>query len=103
VAYRAAVLVEHTAIDDDARADGALARFRIVDDEIVVELAEHGVPECRTGDFGKRIGERHRSPLGGTHDGALVTGRECRRMPCSVALEKTRDQRQRVSHFSSPE
>ena len=49
-------------MDDDALADGALAGLGEIVDQVVVELAEHGVAEDRAGDFRQRVVEATEAP-----------------------------------------
>src|SRR5690606_32056348 len=57
---RAAVLVEDTTVDDDARTDRALARAGVIVDQVVVELTDDVVAETRPGVLGDRSFERQK-------------------------------------------
>src|SRR5690606_30913771 len=103
VRHGPAVLVEHTPIDDDARTDSALAWLGIVDGQIVIELAKHGVSEDRPRRLRQCVGKRDRRALRRAHHAAAISRREGRRMPAAVPLEKSPHLRKRVFHFSSPD
>src|SRR5690606_38382475 len=63
VRNRAAVFVQNAPIDDDTRADGAFTRLGVIDGQVVVQLAQHGMAEGWAGHFRKRIGKGNRRAL----------------------------------------
>src|SRR5690606_14518630 len=84
-----AQLVENAPVDDDARADCALARPGEIVDEVVVEFAKNVVAEHRPGYFRPGVLERNQRLLRRAQHRGLVAGREGFRMPLAVAREKT--------------
>ena len=83
-----AALVEHAAVDDDARPDRRFARRREIVDQVVVELAEHAMAEHRSGDLRQRVVERQQRPPRRAQHRRLVAGREGRRVPVAVARKE---------------